>query len=82
MLKNLYWKEKGQLALRMNLKVLTEQIESVGQALPTEAVYDKDTLFLRGDKSNYIADDDKPLIHHHFPNAQIVTIENTGIYVI
>jgi pimeloyl-ACP methyl ester carboxylesterase len=78
LLKNLYWKQKGQLALRMNLKVLTEQIEAVGEALPAEAIYDKYTLFLRGSKSNYITDDDKPLIHHHFPNAQIVTIKNAG----
>lgn len=78
LLKNLYWKEKGQLALRMNLKVLTKEIEAVGEALPKEALFNKDTLFLRGDKSNYITDDDKPLIHHHFPNAQIVTIKNAG----
>ena len=78
LLKNLYWKEKGQLALRMNLKVLTEQIESVGEALQTEAVYDKDTLFLRGDKSNYITDDDTLLIHHHFPKSNLVAIKNAG----
>ncbi|GGK12442.1 alpha/beta hydrolase [Yeosuana aromativorans] len=78
LLKNLYWKEKGQLALRMNLKVLTDQIEAVGEALPAEAIYDKYTLFLKGSKSNYITDDDKSLIHHHFPKAQIVTIKNAG----
>lgn len=78
LLKNLYWKEKRQLALRMNLKVLTEKIETVGEALSAEAIYNKDTLFLRGDKSNYITDDDKSLIHHHFPKAKIITIKNAG----
>lgn len=78
LLKNLYWKEKGQLALRINLKVLTEQIEQVGEALPAGSVFNKDTLFLRGDKSNYITDDDMPLIHCHFPKSKIVTIKKAG----
>lgn len=78
LLKNLYWKEKGQLALRMNLKVLTEQIAEIGEALPPQAVFNKDTLFLRGDKSNYITKEDETLIKHHFPEAQIITIKNAG----
>ncbi len=78
LLKNLYWKDKGQLALRINLKVLTEQIAEVGEALPLEAKFLKDTLFLRGENSNYITSEDETLIHSHFPNAKLVTISNAG----
>ena len=38
----------------------------------------KDTLFLRGDRSEYITDADEAIIHRHFPNAEIMTISNAG----
>ena len=33
LLKNLYWKEKGQLGLRINLQVLIEKIDEIGMEL-------------------------------------------------
>ncbi|MEN8887092.1 MAG: alpha/beta fold hydrolase, partial [Winogradskyella sp.] len=51
LLKNLYWVEKGQLGLRINLDVLKTQVSEVGEALPIHATFQKDTLFLRGDRS-------------------------------
>jgi pimeloyl-ACP methyl ester carboxylesterase len=78
LLKNLYWIEKGQLALRVNLDVLKEQVSEVGEALPKLSKFDKDTLFLGGDKSEYITHQDERLIKSHFPEASIVTIKNAG----
>ncbi|TYB73972.1 alpha/beta fold hydrolase [Bizionia gelidisalsuginis] len=78
LLKNLYWKEKGKLALRMNLDVLTNQIDNVGEALPVHSKFEKNTLFLRGDKSDYIGPQDESIITSHFVNASIVTIPNAG----
>ncbi|WP_369992378.1 alpha/beta fold hydrolase [Winogradskyella sp.] len=78
LLKNLYWVEKGQLGLRMNLPVLKENVSEVGEALPTHATFNKETLFLRGDKSEYIGEMDEAIIHRHFPNSKIVTISNAG----
>lgn len=78
LLKNLYWIEKGKLALRMNLDVLTENVSEVGEALPTHAKFEGDTLFLRGDKSEYIGNQDQAIIKNHFPEANIITISNAG----
>lgn len=78
LLKNLYWVEKGQLGLRINLQVLKDNVSEVGEALPIHATFDKDTLFLRGDKSEYIGEQDEAIIHRHFPNSEIVTISNAG----
>lgn len=78
LLKNLYWIEKGKLALRINLDVLTDNVSEVGEALPLHAKFDGDTLFLRGDKSEYIGNQDESLIKNHFPEAKIVTIANAG----
>ena len=34
LLKNLYWKEKGKLGLRINLPVLRENVDQIGEAIP------------------------------------------------
>lgn len=78
LLKNLYWVEKGQLGLRINLDILKAEVSEVGEALPIHAVYNKDTLFLRGDKSEYIGNADEQIIKRHFPNSELKTISNAG----
>ncbi len=78
LLKSLYWLEPGQLAFRFNLEVFNKKIDEIGTALPSENRFDKKTLFLRGSNSNYIINEDFELINHHFPNANIETIENAG----
>ncbi|MEN8886384.1 MAG: alpha/beta fold hydrolase [Winogradskyella sp.] len=78
LLKNLYWVEKGQLGLRINLDVLKEQVSEVGEALPIHATFQKETLFLRGDRSEYIGEADTSLIYRHFPKSEIITIANAG----
>lgn len=78
LLKNLFWIEKGRLALRMNLEVLTKNVHEVGEALPTHANFTKSTLFLRGDRSEYIMQTDESEIKRCFPNAHITTIADAG----
>ena len=78
LLKNLYRKTKEQLALRVNLQVLKENVSEVGEVLPNHAQYNGSTLFLRGDKSEYIGNQDESIIKSHFPNSEIKTIENAG----
>ena len=78
LLKNLYWKEPGQLAFRFNLEVFNEKITEIGTALPFENTFDGKVLFLRGDRSDYILDSDFETIYYHFPQAKIVTILNAG----
>ena len=78
LLKNLYWIEKGKLALRMNLEVLRNEVAEIGEPLPSQARFEKETLFLRGDRSEYIGLEDETIILNHFPKAKIVTIANAG----
>ena len=78
LLKNLYWQKDKTLALRVNLLVLSSQVEAIGEALPTQTVYEGETLFLNGLKSDYITKDDAALIQAHFPNAEIIGIKNAG----
>ena len=78
LLKNLYWVEKGQLGLRINLEVLKDEVAEIGEALPSYSRFEKDTLFLRGDRSEYISVEDEQIIANHFPKATIITIANSG----
>lgn len=81
LMKNLYWVEPGQLGFRINLPVFNAQVENIGEALPEGATFDKPTLFLKGDKSKYIREEDVPLIAKHFPNYELKTISNSGHWV-
>jgi len=81
LLKNVYWKSKGQLAYRFNLKSLTENNNEVSEALPAFTTFEKPTLFLKGEHSGYISSEDTTLIKTHFPLAKIITVKNSGHWV-
>ncbi len=80
LLKNLYWKEKGQLAWRINLPVITQNMEVIVGPLPKDIV-GTPTLFIRGEKSNYIVEDDYNAIFNQFINSDIETIYNAGHWI-
>ena len=63
---------------KINLPVITKNIEEVGQALAVEAVYDGPTLFLGGANSNYIKQSDLPKLKKHFPNYELEFVSNAG----
>jgi esterase len=78
LLKNLYWVQKGELGLRINLSALMDKVEEVGKALPEDARFFKETLFLKGANSEYILETDEVLIKRHFPLAKIQNVSNAG----
>lgn len=80
LLKNLYWVEKGQLGWRINIPVLDEKMQYILAAIPNEVV-GTPTLFIRGEKSNYIVEDDFQNIYDQFPNSEIETIYDAGHWV-
>jgi pimeloyl-ACP methyl ester carboxylesterase len=80
LLKNLYWKEKGQLAWRMNVEVLEAEMDEILSEIPKKEVWIQ-TLFIRGALSNYILDEDWEEIEEVFPDSELVTIEKSGHWV-
>ena len=54
LLKNLHWLKNGKLGLRINIGVLKNSGEAIGQAVNCDKVFDKPTLFMIGSNSNYI----------------------------
>ncbi|MEO0573343.1 MAG: alpha/beta fold hydrolase [Bacteroidota bacterium] len=78
LLKNLYWVEKGQLGLRVNLEVLQDKMEEIGENISGADTFSGPTLFLKGSRSEYIHQNDTSSILKHFPNASIGTNGNAG----
>lgn len=78
LLKNLYWVEKGKLGFRFNLEVLSDKMEEVGENIGVSDQYDGPTLFLRGEKSEYVSNHDLAEIKRHFPMATLETVDGAG----
>jgi pimeloyl-ACP methyl ester carboxylesterase len=82
LLKNIYWKEDDtkQMDWRFNLKTITENYNNVSVSVP-EFKSNSNTLFIRGEKSDYINQQDIKDIESRFTNVQILTISNSGHWV-
>lgn len=81
LLKNLYWKEKDQLAWRFNLKILNEKIENVGESIKFVPPFSKPALFIKGQRSNYIGYEDEREIFELFSKVEIKTAPDAGHWV-
>jgi len=82
LLKNIYWREDEtkQMAWRFNLRTITKEYNNIGVAVPTFFSSTK-TLFIRGEKSDYITNADEQDIASRFANYQLQTISNSGHWV-
>ncbi|MBD79289.1 MAG: alpha/beta hydrolase [Crocinitomicaceae bacterium] len=77
LMKSSYWVEKGKLGLRFNLDAIEKNIEPIGENT-TDAIFNGETLFIRGEKSNYVQEESLGLIDEYFPKNKLVTIPNAG----
>lgn len=81
LLKNLGRNKEGGYEWKMNLPVIDEKIENVGEALGEDKSFDKPTLFINGTTSNYIKKEDEEMIRKIFPSARIQPIAGAGHWV-
>ncbi|HVA97890.1 MAG TPA: alpha/beta fold hydrolase [Bacteroidia bacterium] len=85
LLKNLYWRDDApdKLAWRFNLDVIAKNINEVGAEtiLPKKPMDAFQTLFIRGEKSNYISETDIELVKKYFFGAEIKTIIDAGHWI-
>lgn len=80
-LKNLYRKEDLSFGWRLNLASLNNNLETIGGAFDESKPFNKDTLFIKGELSNYILQEDFDLITKIFTNSTIKTIQGAGHWV-
>lgn len=79
-MKALYREGEG-FAWRFNLKVITEQYDHILQGMDGNPVFDKPTLFVKGELSNYIRVQDWSDILELFPQADLAVIDGAGHWV-
>ncbi len=78
LLKSLGRDGEGDFIWKINLPVITEKIENVGEAVKGENSFDHPTLFMGGANSDYIGEEDKADINRFFPNSNIIHLKNAG----
>lgn len=81
LLKNLTRKKEGGYRWKMNLTTLHTHYQEILAETVGEDTFDKESLFVRGGKSDYILDTDIPLIKEYFPAAKIETVADAGHWV-
>ncbi|SDE03998.1 Pimeloyl-ACP methyl ester carboxylesterase [Riemerella columbipharyngis] len=79
--KNLYWTEEKKLNWRFNLDTLCSEYNTMVANAITFSIFNGETLFIGGEKSNYILPQDEFLIKQQFPNAKILKVPNAAHWV-
>ncbi len=81
LLKNLYRQRDNSYAWRVNLDAIYNHVSDIGHGIPTDQAFEKPTLFIRGEKSDYILKEDKSQILSIFPKATIIDIKDASHWV-
>ncbi len=79
-LKNLT-RVKDRFIWKLNLDVIEENAEKIGEALSDDDWFSGHVLFIAGGSSDYVKDSDLPGIHQHFPNAVVKYVPGAGHWV-
>lgn len=79
LLTNLARRPEGGFKWTVNLPLLQSCLPNLFEhPLPDEARYAGPTLFLRGEHSGFVLDEDLRLIQRHFPQGRLETIADAG----
>lgn len=81
LLKNIGHDSGGAFRWKANVRGIRENYPGLSQALPPHPRFDGPTLFIRGEKSDYIQDEDMTLIRQLFPRAELQTVAGAGHWV-
>jgi len=83
LLKNVRRQKSGEFYWGINIKTIKNELYNIIDGLPDHHPEIKGfpILFIKGEKSDYINDDDRKVISKIFPFAQIENIPNAGHWV-
>ncbi len=81
LLKNLYRNNDGGYSWRFNLNVISDNILPISEFDIPIGMFKGETLFVKGDNSDYILDSYKEIILGKFPAARIETIKKAGHWI-
>ena len=81
LLKSLAREAGGGFRWKLNLRDIFKNYGRLSEGLSGERPFDKPVLFIRGEASNYLREEDWELIQRLFPRAEMQTIARAGHWV-
>ena len=81
LMKNIARVPSGGFQWRIDLAAIAESYDELTKPIIVSGSYDKPALFMRGGRSDYIAETDLPSIRATFTRAEFVTIPTAGHWV-
>ncbi len=81
LLKNVKRDSNGAFFWQMNLSGINANYDWLNEAISSQQSCDKPTLFVRGERSDYIREEDLPLIRKLFPRVEFCEIPAAGHWV-
>jgi pimeloyl-ACP methyl ester carboxylesterase len=81
LLTNLKREEDGHFAWKMNLDALKKNYSEINRGIENGRQFKGPVLFLKGGRSPYVTDEDRPVIKALFPMAEFRTIPGVGHWV-
>ena len=76
--KNIQRDKSGGFQWKMNLSVIFDAYQEIIGAIELAWPFSGETLVMRGERSDYITDEDMSDIEEMFPNSRLVTITGAG----
>lgn len=81
LMKNLSYSHEHGFRWKPYLKSIYKNMTEIGKGLENQGIYNGETLFVRGGKSDYIKEKDLPVMKAQFPNYKMVTLEESGHWI-
>jgi pimeloyl-ACP methyl ester carboxylesterase len=75
LMKNLTRDSYGAFTWKTNLEAIRRSYAEIAREITAEAPFPGPTMFVKGDRVDYVLDSDVPMIRKLFPNAQIIGID-------
>jgi esterase len=81
LMKNISRDAEGRLEWKANMPVIISAYQHLMETIGETGTFPGPTLFIRGQKSRYIQDEDLPMIAELFPHYRLETIPGAGHWV-
>lgn len=80
-MKNLYRTEKNSFSWRINLQAIIDNLDFIFEEISHQGKFLGQTLFIRGEHSDYISEEDHLKMKNFFPNSELIIISKAGHWV-
>ena len=81
LLKNLKRINNNEFTFKIDLNIILDKLNEVEKALPVNLYFGGETLFIKGENSDYINNQNFKSIHKNFPKSQLVEVSKAGHWV-